>query len=589
MSLSEKQLPEQVQDVDVDSAHVDTLHKNALGLPGILFFCIAGAAPIAAMFFNVPTIASQAGASTPLVFLLSAIGLLMLAVTIVYFSRRLNSAGGFYTWISHGLGSRTAFLSGWLMLGGYAIFEAASQAAFGGLTDNTLATFLNFHIPGGWLTYSLLGTLIVALMAYFDVKWSTLALAPFMIIEIGSLVLFDLVITIKGGVSGHDFVHTFTTAGANLKGVSPGGALGIGIAMALGVWSWVGFESGAAMAEETRNPRRNVPIALFSVIAGLAVLYLWTTYSAIIGMGWMHAGDTLGNIANAPGPYFDLATKYVGGWLVVVMLIAISVGTFSANLTFHNGMVRYFYAMGREQILPGRFGKTHPRWKSPYVASIFQSVFTALVLLFLGLVIQHTNKDGSVNYALGIASNADWQQTNGISSYGWLAIIGTICFIVVYILVNIASPVYAWKHKEFNVFTHIVAPVISTLALLIPLVSFIMPPIPGIGDFFTNLGFAPTPFPLNILPLFPIVWVLIGTGYSIYLKRKSPLQYERMGHIVRGDDASDTDVLSTPANETVTPVNETATPVNGTVPADTNSTVDETPVENTTEATLDEK
>lgn len=516
------------------TGQVNSLHNNAIGLPGVLYFAIAGAAPIAAMFFNVPSIASQAGASTPLVFLISAIGLIMLAITIVYFSRRLSSAGGFYTWISHSLGSRAAIIAGWLMLGGYAIFEAASQAAFGGLTDNTLSTFLNVHIPGGWWTYALLGTILVSILTYFDVKWSTWALAPFMVIELGSLIIFDLVITLKGGVAGHDLVHTFTPAGSSLKGVAPGGVLGIGVAMALGVWSWVGFESGAVYGEEARNPRRAVPIALFSVIIGLAVLYVWTTYSVIIGLGWQHAGDVLGNIANAPGPYFDLATKYVGGWLVVCMLIALSAGTFSANISFHNGMVRYFYAMGRDSILPTSFGKTHPRWKSPYIASIAQSLFTILVLCFLGLVMQQTQKDGSIIYALGFADGTHWHQTNGISSYGWLAIIGTICFIIVYILTNISAPVLARRRQEFRLLTHILAPILSTVALLIPLASFILPPLPGIGAAFTALGFAPTPFPLNILPLFVLVWLLIGVGYSLYLERTDPIRYARLGKIISG-------------------------------------------------------
>ena len=56
--------------------------------------------------------------------------------------------------------------------------------------------------------------------------------------------------------------------------------------------------------------------------------------------------------------------------------------------------------------------------------------------------------------------------------------------------------------------------------LLIPLVSLIVPPIPGIGPYFTGLGFSPTPFPLNILPLFVVVWLLVGgTGVFMHVRR----------------------------------------------------------------------
>jgi hypothetical protein len=85
------------------------------------------------------------------------------------------------------------------------------------------------------------------------------------------------------------------------------------------------------------------------------------------------------------------------------------------------------------------------------------------------------------------------------------------------------------------VFTRLIAPILSSLILLIPLISFVLPPIPGIGNFFTGLGFFPTPFPLNILPLFVIVWVLIGLGYAAYLSRSDPKRYDKMGLIVRGD------------------------------------------------------
>jgi len=501
------------QDISLEQAQVDTLHLNAIGLPGVLYVCLAGAAPITAMFFNVPNMASQAGAAMPLVFLFSAIGLIALGVPIVHFSRRLSSAGGFYTWISHGLGARTAFVAGWLMLGGYALFEAASQAAFGGLTDNTVSTFVHFHMPGGWLTHALPGVLAVSLLAYFDVHRSVWALAPFLVLELGSLLVFDLVITIRGGIAGHDLLHTFTLAGTNLKAVAPGGLWSIGVAMALGVWSWVGCEAGVVYGEESRQLQRVVPLAIFSVIVGLALLYVWMTYSAVIGPGWQHAGDIPGNIANAPGPYFDLAGRVVGGWLVACMIIAISACTFSANLAFRNGL-------GREQILPAVFGRTHPRWKSLVVASITQSIFTALVLGFLGLVIQRNNADGSVTYALGIVDGTTFQQTNGISSYGRLAITGTICFLLIYLLTNLAAPLLAHRRGEFAVLT----PIVSSLALLIPVISFVLPPLPGIGSLFTGLDFFPSPFPLNILPLFVLFWLAAGIIYAT-LPRRSPERY----------------------------------------------------------------
>jgi len=526
---------------------IEPLHMNAIGIVGLVAGAAGAVAPLAAMFFNVPLIADQAGAAVPLVFLVSAIGMVLFAVSIVYFARRINSAGGLYTWVSHALGKGAGFTAGWLMMGGYALFEAASAAAFGGLTDNTLSTLLNFHLAGGWVTYALLGILIVSALTYFDIKWSARVLAPFLALEILSLLILDIATIVQGGAAGQDLTHTFTTAGTNLKGVFPGGVLGIGVGMALGIWSFVGGEQGVAFGEEVRFPRRAIPYGMFGVFAGVGLLFVLTTYAAVIGVGWTHAADTLGNIANAPGPYFDLARHFVGDWLVPILSITISTSTFAAIIAFHNGMVRYLYSLGRETVLPPWFGKTHPRWRSPYTASFTQSGFSMLLVLFLASIYQRTNADGSTSYAFVFSAGSGFQQTNGILSYSWLAIIGTISFIIVYIMVNIAAPVYARRRGEFRALTHVAAPVLSSLFLLIPLASFVMPAIPGpIGGYFTTLGFFPTPFPTNILPIFPVLWLLVGWAYSLVVKRADPARFERLGRIVRGEEEQEVIEVAAP-------------------------------------------
>src|SRR5258708_14600142 len=88
-------------DIDIDKSSVDKLHKNAMGLPGVLYFCLAGSAPISAMLFNVPPIASQAGPNSPPVFLLSRLGLMFLAFALVFFSPPFRPPRGFYTLASH--------------------------------------------------------------------------------------------------------------------------------------------------------------------------------------------------------------------------------------------------------------------------------------------------------------------------------------------------------------------------------------------------------------------------------------------------------------------------------------------------------
>lgn len=238
----------------------------------------------------------------------------------------------------------------------------------------------------------------------------------------------------------------------------------------------------------------------------------------------------------APQQYVMLAGVYVGRWLGVALAVFVLTSNFASSFAMHQAMVRYTYSMGREGILPRLLGKTHPHWKSPYLATIVQSSFTLLVILFLGLVIQHTNADGSVVYALGFADGTTWQQTSGIVSFGWLASIVTICIILVYILTNIAVPFFAHSLGDLHLFPHMIAPLVSTLLLLLPLASYLLPALPGaVGVFFTHLGFAPTPFPANILPLFVLLWVMVGLAGAAYLARAYPDRYQRVGRILEGD------------------------------------------------------
>jgi amino acid transporter len=267
------------------------------------------------------------------------------------------------------------------------------------------------------------------------------------------------------------------------------------------------------------------------------VLYTWTAYTATIGFGWTHAVDTLGNTSATP-PFYLLAARNVGGWLEALMIIAISTSSLACALAFHNAMVRYLYAMGREGVLSKIFGRTHPKFHSPNIAIITQSLFTIVLIVFFAFIVQKINHDNSISYAFGIGDGKVWTQIDGIDPYNWLAEIGTIALIVVYVLVNIGSPLYALRsdRKSFNIFTHIVAPVLSSLVLLVPLVAFVMPTVPGpIGSFFTNLGFAVTPFPMNILPIFVVLWVIVGIVYASYLKRTAPKHYEELGLMVRTD------------------------------------------------------
>jgi amino acid transporter len=535
-------------DTAVSTLSSNQLKQNVVTLWGLLFAVISCVAPMAAAVFNTAVMAGYSGATVPLDFLIGAVGLLFLIAPISYFASRLSSTAGFYTWVAHGLGADLGFLTGWLVFGAYAIFEAASQAAFGGLMDFNLSTFFGITVPGGygWVIYAAASVLLVGVLGYFGVQLTVRIMALFSSLEIIGLLVFNVAVTIHGGKSGQDFLHTFTPAGADasvIHSIVPGGIIGMGIALTLVVFSNIGFESASGYGEESQNPHRFIPLAMFSVLVVTAVLYIWTAYSQVIGVGATNAGSVLGNLAQAPGPFYGLANTHVGYWFEVVIGILLTTSTWASCLAFHNVAARYLYGMAREDQIPffsRPLSKTQPKTGSPWVASILQTGISLLCIAFLAFVVQKTLKDGSVSYALGIAGGA-YTPTGGIGTYGWLATIGTMTLIVVYVVTAIAAPFYARRrqrefgYREFHWFTHVVAPIVGSIVMLLPLLSLFLPFF-GLGQVLTNIGFAPSPFPVNILPGFFFFWLVVGVlALFLYIRRSSE-RYAKIGHLVRTDE-----------------------------------------------------
>ena len=101
------------------------LAKDALGLPAVLFCIVTGAAPLAAMMFNVPVAVSGGGYAVPAAFLVATIALTIFSAGYIEMARRVTAVGGFYTFITRGLGTVMGLGAGILIAFCYVIFAAA--------------------------------------------------------------------------------------------------------------------------------------------------------------------------------------------------------------------------------------------------------------------------------------------------------------------------------------------------------------------------------------------------------------------------------------------------------------------------------
>src|SRR5499433_1516216 len=431
------------EDFDVSQrGDVQKLRKGAVGLGGVLFLTVTGAAPISAMLFNTPIVVGFGqGEGAPSAFLFATVVLTIFSVGYVAMARKKTTAGGFYSYISHGLGREIGIGTGYGAVVAYSVFEASLAGGFAYFLGLKLNQF-GVNIAWPWLALAMI--VIISLLTYFDVRISSTVLAIGLISEVAILLIFDGFMLARGGVhwSNINPVKAFQSFPA--EGKLAAGAIGIGLFFAF--WSWVGFEMAPNYGEESRDPKRIVPLSLYISVLGLGIFYTLTSWA---GLSAYPTVDDAIKIAQTDSAHFYLtpASTMVGNWVGVLMSYLILTGSFACGMAFHNTAARYFYSLGRERIFPAVLGKTHPTYKSPYVASFTQSIIAAIIIVLFWV------------FAGGNDPNAQAY----VMVYGLLAVMGTMLILFAQALVSIAIVVYFRTHhpEEHHWWSTLVAPLIS--------------------------------------------------------------------------------------------------------------------------------
>jgi amino acid transporter len=175
-------------------------------------------------------------------------------------------------------------------------------------------------------------------------------------------------------------------------------------------------------------------------------------------------------------------------------------------MAFHNTAARYLYSLGREGVVPGFLGTTHDTHKSPHMASLVQSVLAALWII-LYAVFNGTNDPNAQAY-LGV--------------YTLFAVLGTGLLLVLQAIVSIAIILYFQKHGGGNMFSTMIAPIISFVAqawLVYLLVS-------NLASFAGTSAFA------NTIPWLMLAILVVGLIWGFILKGANPEAYRNIGHMV---------------------------------------------------------
>ena len=116
-----------------DLTHSQPLRRNAIGLPDVVFTSVTTMAPASAAAFSIAVGALFAGGPLVLGVVIALVGCMFTALSIGQMARHLPSAGGMYTYIARGLGSKLGFLAGWGFAGAYPLVVPLVSVLFGSI------------------------------------------------------------------------------------------------------------------------------------------------------------------------------------------------------------------------------------------------------------------------------------------------------------------------------------------------------------------------------------------------------------------------------------------------------------------------
>lgn len=488
------------------------LKSGAMGMWGVVFTVLATAAPITAMTGNVPiAIGSGSGTGTPATFIFATAVLVIFTIGYSAMARHITATGAFYGFITRGLGRVAGLASGLVATLAYVVFEASLIGIFASFFKTDVETFGGPKLS--WIVYALFGIAVIGMLAYFDIELSGRVLGVFLVAEVVILLLMSGGVLFHGG-GPNGLMASSLSPSKGFTAVA-GGSVAIGLFFAF--WSWVGFETTAVYGEESRNPTRIIPRATLTVVIGLGALYAFVSWMTIAGNGAHNAvAIAQGSTGNPFDLFFGITQKYVGTWAKDLYEILTVTGSFACALAFHNSASRYLYALGREGLHPSvaPLGVTHERHKSPWIASIVQTVITLLITLYFFLF-QAPSKDApDVAYYY---------------QFGLLAIMGTMAVLIVQAVCSVAVIWYfhvGKRHPETrNWWRTLLAPALGAVGM--GYVVYLL---------FSNLSFAAgaaSNSPVYTITPYAVIGVgVLGAVMALVLRATDRSRYERIGSTV---------------------------------------------------------
>lgn len=310
------------------------------------------------------------GMST-LVYLVGFVAIGFTALSYVRMSKRFPIAGSVYSYVQRGLNPHAGFMSGWLILLDYCITPA--------LLYTMVANWGTMLVPNSpWWLWIIV---FVAFNTFVNIRGVSLTRGiDFVIfaVEIVAVIAFVALgcnFIMGGGGAGEfnmDPIWQPEKVTFNFL------AAGISIA----ALNFLGFDGISTLAEETDHPEKNIGRGILIALGIIIVCFSVQTYMAsLIQPDWASWSEEHANNA------FFYGCQLIGGDIFMkVMLVINIVAVGIANImNAQLAASRLLYSMGRDKVIPGIFGKVHPKYKTPWVGSLFIGAVALVLVAILGM------------------------------------------------------------------------------------------------------------------------------------------------------------------------------------------------------------
>jgi amino acid transporter len=349
---------------------------------GLLDVVMVGVASMigGAIFVLVGPGLAEAGPALMIAFLINGIITIFTAFTYAELSSALPDTGGGYRWVREGLPRPNAFLSGWMSWFAHTIAGSLYAVAFASFFVHLL------DIAG-----------IMESSAGLEKGFAALAIVVFTFVnvrgtshtgKVGSAITITQISIIGILIIAALFAMAFTNPQwpENFEDFMPHGISGLVIAMGLTFIAFEGYEVIAQTGNELKNPKKNIPRAIFISLLVVITIYILFTFAFIGGLSSEEVGQPSWQFIGSFGELGIIeAAKSFMPFGVIIVLVGGFVSTLAAlNATAYSSS-RVSYAMGAHYNLPHFFGRISQRYKTPVISTIASGIIMLIMAVSLDL------------------------------------------------------------------------------------------------------------------------------------------------------------------------------------------------------------